>query len=271
MLIDIHTHVFPDAIAPKAIANLTQGIINNYQSFHISFTAQAEGTVSSLIKSMEECGCDKSIICPVVTNAKSTQKTNEFAFQNASEKIIPFASLIPTQEDWQEVLEDIASRGFKGIKLHPEFQNLDVDDPKSVAVIKRAEELGLIVMLHAGKDPGYAPPEHCSPIRLARVLEKVNGNKIIAAHMGGWKDWEDVEKILCGSPVYFDTSCIVGFIESEVCKNLIRKHGVDKILFGSDFPWFTAGQTLEFIKSLNLTQEEMDKICYKNAVKLLGL
>lgn len=271
MLIDFHTHVFPAALAEKAIAHMTQQMADNYESFHIFFNARADGTVEGLLRTMEESGCTHSVLCPVVTSPKSAGHTNAFSMAQKSEKLIPFAGLLPNQEGWEAALEDIAAQGFQGIKLHPEFQNFDVDSPRSVEVVKRAENLGLIVLLHAGRDPGYAPPAHCTPRRMVNLLEKVDGGKIVAAHMGGWKEWEEVERCLSDSPIYFDTSCCAGFIDPDYCRHLMRRHGTDKILFGSDYPWLTSGDTLEFVSSLGLTEGELAQICWQNAAKLLKL
>ncbi len=271
MLIDIHTHVFPDKIAARAIESMMLGITRNYEHHKVTITPSADGTVSDLIRTMDESGCTHSVLCPVVTNPKSTEKTNAFSLAQKSERLIPFAGLIPTDENAYAILENIAESGFKGIKLHPEFQDFDVDDEKIIQFIKRAEEFGLIIIFHAGKDPGFPPPAHSAPEKMARMLDRVDGRKIVAAHMGGFWEWEEVKKYLLDSPIYFDTACIAKFMDKELCRDIIRAHGADKILFGSDYPWTTSGETLEYVKALGLNEEELERITFKNAKKLLNI
>lgn len=270
MLMDIHTHVFPPQLAQRAIHHMTEQMRDNYDSFHVFFEARADGTAAQLLQTMDESGCNKSVLCPVVTNAKSTKATNDYAWSLKSHRLIPFASFLPTEDSWEQTLEAIAEQGFQGIKLHPEFQGFDVDSPRSIQVVKRAEALGLAIVFHAGKDPGYPPPAHSTPLRMARLLEQVDGRRIVATHLGGWLEWEDVERYLTDAPIYFDTACISAFINPAYCKHIIRSHGTDKIVFGSDYPWQTSGDVLAFLRSLDLTEEELEAICWNNAQRLLS-
>lgn len=271
MIIDFHTHIFPDSIAEKVIGAMNNDIVNNYDRYHIKLKAKTNGTANQLIKTMDDVGCDISVLCPVVTNERSTDKINDFSWSQKSDRLIPFASLMPTQTDYERVLENVCERGFKGIKLHPEYQNFYVDDPKIIPVIKKAESLGLIIILHTGKDVCFAPPEKASPERLCNMLDKVDGSKIVCAHLGGWLEWDNVYKYLLDCPMYFDTSCLAGFINKDLCKAIIDGHGAKKVLLGSDSPWVTCGQTLDFLNSLNLSATQKELIYYKNAVELLKL
>ena len=271
MLIDVHTHVFPEKIAARVLASMAEGLKVYYDIFRLEIPPKTDGTVAGLLDSMDKSGCDISVLCPIVTNEKSTKNTNDFVWSQRSSRIIPFASLLHSQRNREETLEEIAARGFKGIKLHPEFQDFDIDSARSVEIIRKAEELGLVIIIHAGLDPSFAPPSHCSPERIARLLDKVDGRKIIAAHMGGWRQWEDVERLLLDSPIYFDTSFTAGHIEPSFCAHLMRGHGIEKILFGSDSPWQTAGEVFEFVKTLGLSEEELSKVAYKNAAELLDV
>lgn len=267
MLIDFHTHVFPDAVAPKALASLKKGLVNK-QGYE--YPTYADGTLSGLLDSMDRQGVDLSIAMPVVTSAKQTRSINEFAKAITNDRVISFAGFYPLQDDWEEVMEQIKAEGFLGIKLHPEFQNLYLDSDRAIAILKKAEQLDLVVMLHAGEDPGVISPIYSSPQRLAYALTQVSGEKIIAAHMGGWNCWDDVEKHLIGKNVYLDTSMAMGFMPAQRCERLIKNHGVDKILFGSDSPWQPPQEILSFLKSMDLTEADLAKITHKNALQLLG-
>ena len=183
--------------------------------------------------------------------------------------MVSFGSLHPEQDDWETVLENLAEEGFRGIKLHPEYQSFFVDSKRSIEILKKAEKLGLYTVLHAGYDYGMPPPVHCQPDRLKNVLTEVSGKYIIAAHLGAFVNWDEVEKHLVGTPVNFDTAFISKFISPEQCKRIIRNHGADKILFGSDSPWQEPKTEHKFLLGLGLEKDEEDKIFYKNALKIL--
>lgn len=266
MLIDFHTHIFPDKIAAGAVRSLSNSIVN-FQG--VRYRHYTRGTVDSLVSSMERNGVDVSVILPIATKPTQTKSINEFAKQIRNEKVISFASLHPEQSDWEYILEGIKENGFKGIKLHPEYQSFYVDSPRSLEILRKAEDLGLYVTLHTGFDYGMPEPIHCQPDRLKNTLEYVSGKYIIAAHLGAFMNWDEVEKHLVGTNINFDTSFVSKFISPEQCRRIIRNHGADKILFGSDSPWNSPKTEKDFLFGLNLSQEENEMIFYKNALKIL--
>ncbi len=269
MVIDFHTHTFPDKIAEKAINVLENNI---YEISGTKEYAVLNGTLADLKASMKKNDITYSVIMPIATKEKQTKTINTFAAEiTGKDNIISFGSIHPNQEDWEEHLVKIKELGLKGIKLHPEYQGFFIDSPESIRVLKKAEELGLIVMLHAGVDKGIAPPVHCTPRRLRNALNYVSGDKIIAAHMGGYRMWDDVLKYLCGTPVYLDTSYSVGRMPDELALEIFSKHGADKILFGSDSPWQDQGDVVRSVKKLGLDKDVENNILYNNGAKLLEL
>ena len=268
MLIDFHTHAFPDSIAPKTVAVLKKAMADHSGLDIEPFT---DGTVGSLEKSAVHYGVDISVVLPIATKESQTEKINTFAKNISSPHTVSFASLYPYQADRIDVLKTIAEAGFAGIKLHPEYQEFFVDCAESIEIINEAEKLGLYVVLHTGEDGGYPPPYHCLPDRLAHALEYFSGKNVIAAHMGGFRAWDDVEKYLAGTEIYMDTAMITDFMPKAQCERIIKKHGADKILFGTDMPWDNPSDTLEYLTSLDLSSDELDKIKYKNAMKILNI
>lgn len=266
MLIDFHSHIFPDRIAAGALKSLSDSIVRYQGERYPHYT---DGTLSGILHSMDDNNVDISVILPIATKPTQTRNINEFAKSIRGDRITSFGSLHPEQDDWEDVLENLAEDGFKGIKLHPEYQSFFVDSKRSVDILRKCEDLGLYVTLHAGFDYGMPPPAHCQPDRLKNVLDYVSGKYIIAAHLGAFVNWDDVEKYLVGTPVNFDTAFISKFISKNQCKSIIRNHGADKILFGSDSPWQEPKKEYEFIKSLDLEKEEEDQIFYKNALRIL--
>ncbi|MBO5452953.1 MAG: amidohydrolase family protein [Clostridia bacterium] len=265
MIIDFHTHIFPDKIAEGAIASLKE----NANKGKYNVINHTDGTLTGLINSMEEKGVDMSIVLPVATSPHQTESINNFAETVRNEKVVSFGGIHPLNENTEEILEDLKKRGFKGIKLHPEYQQCDIDSPESIRILKKAEELEMYTVLHAGIDVGIEPPLHCSPKQLKNALNYVSGKYIIASHMGGFDMFDEVEKYLVGTNVYFDTSAIMRMIKKEQFKRILKNHGSEKILFATDSPWGDAKEYAEILKGFDLTKEEYDNITHKNALNIL--
>jgi predicted TIM-barrel fold metal-dependent hydrolase len=265
MVIDFHTHIFPDRIAAKTIEKLEE--VGNVRAF-------TYGTLNGLKKSMKENHIDLSIVLPVVTKPSQFDCINSFAAEiTGREGILSFGGIHPDTEDYCEKLSEIKKLGLKGIKLHPDYQETYIDDPKMVRIIQYAVELGLIVVIHAGVDIGLPAPVHCPPDKSAAMLSQIDSEnaRIVLAHTGGWGLWDDVEEYLVGKNVWFDASFSLGMISDEQFVRIVKNHGADRILFATDSPWGGQKETLEHMKKLELTEEEIERILHGNAEELLGL
>jgi len=263
MIIDFHTHCFPEKIAERAIASLSKaagGLI-----------PQTNGTTQSLVSLMDRDGIAKSVVLGIATNEKQMHNVNDFAKALSSDRLVGFGSVHPDAENALEELERIKELGLKGVKFHPEYQSFYVDDEKMKPIYKKIGELGLITVFHAGLDLGYTPPYHCTPDRMAKALDWFGGSPVIAAHFGGYGFTNEVIETLCGLPIYMDTAFAYASIPRESAAEIIKKHGADKILFASDCPWHSPSHEIRFIESLALTDDEKELIYYKNAERLLGL
>ena len=264
MIIDFHTHAFADAIAERAISKL-EGVSN--------LKAYSNGTISNLVEFYEENNIDKCVLLPIAT--KPTQQTtiNNWAVAQKSEKIIPFGSIHPDATDVFDELERIKSLGLKGIKLHPDYQGFFIDDEKLIPIYKKCAELGLVVIFHAGYDPLSPDLVHAMPEASARVFKQVPNMTMILAHLGGMMRFDDVEKYLVGleGEIYLDTAYIDGAIDKNQLERIIKNHGANRILFGSDFPWHTPNMEYDLIQSLDITEEEKNLILSENAMRILGL
>lgn len=265
MVIDFHTHIFPDKIAKKTIKFLEgEGNVKAY----------TDGTLEGLKRSMKESNINRSVVMPVVTKPDQFDTVNRYAAEiNGRDGIISFGGIHPDTENYKEKLEEIQALGLPGIKLHPDYQKTFVDDPKMVRMIKYATELGLIVLLHAGVDIGLPNPVHCTPERAAYMLRQIDRTdaKIILAHIGGFNLWDEVEEYLVGQNVWLDISFSLGKIAEEQFVRIVRNHGADRILFASDSPWDGQRETYEKLMKTDLTEEEFERILSRNAKELLGL
>ncbi len=267
MVIDFHTHIFPEKIAAKTIAYLEQ-------KAHIK--AFGEGTEEGLVKSMEAAGVDVSVVLPVVTRPEQFHTINEFAvklnekYRNRQKRLWSFGGIHPDSADYKKELRTIKRLGLLGIKLHPDYQDTRFDDIKYMRILDYASELGLVSVVHAGVDVGFPDDVRCTPKRICRVLDEVAPENLVLAHYGSFNMWEEVDKILAGRDVYLDTAFTAGQIEDETFLNILKKHGADKILFATDSPWSGQKETLAFLRGLAMDKKELQKILGQNAKKLIA-
>ena len=259
-MIDFHTHIFPDKVAEKSIP---------YLSSICKMGPFLDGKKADLLSSIEEAGLECSVLLPVVTAPRQFDSINRFAMQFLEGKLISFGGLHPACEDYKEKLRWIKNQGFKGIKFHPDYQDTYFNDIRFKRILSYASELDLIVVVHAGQDP-YSPDDiHCTPKMISEVYDEVAPTKLVLAHMGGNEMHDDVERFLVGKNIYFDTAYSMDKMKPEQFIRIIRNHGADKILFGSDSPWAGQKQFVERFLNFPLTLDEKNKIMSENAKKLL--
>ncbi len=264
MIIDFHTHAFPDTIAERAISSLVTGCNGEYLPC-------SDGTVSGLINNMDKFGIDISVVQPVITKQSQTKTLNEWAYSIQNERIISFGGVFPHTDDYKRDIDFVCELGLKGIKLHPEYQQFNIDAPEMLRIYDYALSKGLIILFHAGYDPAYPPPYHSSPKQFAYISRQMQGGKIVVAHLGGQRQWEDVERYLVGTDVYLDTSMGMNYYPHDRFLRIVKKHSADKILFGTDSPWSKGDEEIQALNSLPLTKNEKDLILHKNAEKILDL
>ncbi len=269
MIIDFHTHIFPEKIAKATIDALAKKAEN---------TPYTDGTIQGMLDAMERSNADICVTLPVLTKASQFDSITRFAlevnerFKNEHKKLISFGGMHPDCDEVDAKMQYLKSIGIKGIKIHPDYQNTFIDDSRYIEILKCAKKYDLIVVTHAGADDGYkGEPVKCPPERVLKVIEEVNHDKLVLAHYGGHKQWEEVYELLAGKNVYFDTAYTLHEIEEDLFKKILDKHGADKILFATDCPWRDIKDDLSIIKSFDLSKDTLEKILYKNAVKLLGL
>lgn len=265
MVIDFHTHIFPDAIAEKTIAKLAG--VSGSRPF-------TEGTLSGLLDQMEEGDVDLSVILPVVTKPEQFKTINETAVQineKFSGRVLSFGGIHPDTSDYKGQLKQIKAMGLKGIKLHPDYQRVNIDDVRNMRLIDYASQLGLITVVHAGVDVGYPEPVHCKPKAARTLIDTVHPKRLVLAHMGGCDLWEEVEQYLVGQEVWLDTAFTFNRMGAKRFTRIAQQHGMEHILFATDSPWCSQKTSVEWILSLNIEDMEKQLILGENARKLLEI
>ncbi|MCE5229712.1 amidohydrolase family protein [bacterium] len=259
--IDVHTHAFPDILAERAIAALSEAA---------NLPILMSGTIGALLESMDAAGVAQSWVCSIATRPDQFRSILEWSSLIASDRILPFGSVHPTDPEAVEHVKEIHARGLRGMKFHPYYQEFDIDEPRMDPVYAAAEQLGLIILFHAGFDPGFPRVRRAAPERIRRVIERFPRLKVIAAHLVGWLDWDAVDRELIGRPLFLDVSSSIPFLGVDRARALIEAHGPERILFGSDSPWSTQAETIAQVKSLGFDETIQNGIMFANAKRVLN-
>jgi predicted TIM-barrel fold metal-dependent hydrolase len=229
----------------------------------------SDGTAAGLLSCMDEWGVDVSVLLPVITSERQFKKANDFSASLQSERFCCFGGIYPHTSDYKRDIDYVVSLGLKGLKFHAEYQDFVIDEPRMLPVYDYALSRGLILVHHAGFDPAFKPPWKSSPRQFARLARELRGGVIVAAHLGGHAQWEEVEEHLAGTDIYLDTSMGFEYYPRERFLSIVNKHGADKVLFASDAPWSNAGAELAHLRGLPLPPESISAIAGGNAERLL--
>jgi len=260
-IIDFHAHAFPDALAARAISRLEHG--GEMKAF-------LDGRVSSLLGSMDSAGIGVSVICSIATKPEQFEPILSWSKAIASPRIVPLLSIHPGGPDPVGQARRVAEAGFAGIKLHPYYQDFDLDDEALFPLYRALDELGLLVVCHTGFDFAFPRVRKAEPTRILNVLDRVPSLKLITSHMGAWEDWDEVEKHLIGKPITMDISLSLDLLGRERARAMLLAHPMDRVHFGTDSPWGSQSQTLQALRALDLGEEREQAILWKNARALLG-
>jgi len=267
VIIDFHTHAFPDALAAKTIPMLAE------KSGTVPVT---DGTAEGLRRKLRESGVDVGVVLPVVTRPGQFASVNDFSAQlSGTDGLVAFGGIHPDDEDVPGHIRHLRELGLPGVKIHPDYQGVHIDDPRYVRIAREALAAGLILITHAGVDDGFPEEVHCPPREAARFLDAVYadstlpGGRIVFAHGGGNRQFGEVLTHLAGRDVYFDLSYIFAYADPAQIREVIRAHGAHRILFASDCPWGDPAEGIRFVRGLGLSEAEEERILGANAAELL--
>jgi predicted TIM-barrel fold metal-dependent hydrolase len=260
-IIDMHTHVFPDALAPSAIASLEEAG---------DLIARYDGTVAGLVAEMDRSGVDISVTQPVATKPEQVASINDWVAGVASDRIVPFGAMHPDLEGPGDEIARMASLGLRGFKLHPEHQAFDPHEDRMDAIYAAAVEHDMVVFFHAGADVIH-PTVRGTPESFAMVLDEWPDLTFVLAHLGGFRQWRGVAEVLAGRDVWLDTAYTLGHLPDDEFVRLVRHHGVERVLFGSDGPWTDPAEEAAHLGRLDFTDAELHGLLGGNAEELLGL
>ena len=261
-IIDFHTHAFPDDLAEQTVPRLCA---------FAKVEASLDGKVRSLIGEMDRLGIEAAVVLNIATRPGQFETILRWCRAIASKRLHPFASVHPDDPQALERIDRVREAGLKGIKLHPYYQGFVFNERRMFALYERIARHGLILLAHTGFDLGYPFERVADAAKIMDVVQTFPELKLVTTHLGGWRDWDCVEKHLLGRPVYMGISYSFSFIGMERARRFLRAHPPEYILFGSDSPWGSAETTLRDLMALELGEELNRRICFDNAARLLEL
>lgn len=270
-IFDIHTHIYPDSVAQKAVDSLS--VFYEFDRLY-HFLPSGKGTFDDLYASCKKfnvCGC--LMLC-VATNAKQVEHVNDFMAnvvkENTSDSFTPvgFAGI---HQDYPEIgkeVERIASIGLKGIKIHPDIQRVNIDDKRLMALYE-AIEGKMPLYLHMGDD--REEYQFSATERLVKIKKRFPNLEVVAAHLGGYTAWNKIGLLTDFDKIWFDASSSFWVIDNIYAKKIIEELGTERVMFGTDYPVAYANEEMERFMKVELDEKAREDILYNNAARFLGL
>jgi uncharacterized protein len=259
MIIDTHAHIYQDAVADKVIA----GIENFY-----GVKRAHDATLTSLVASMEAGGFDKAVVLPISTKPEHAKLNDWYAaLAHETDKIIPFGGIHPDNDVAE--LERFSRLGLRGLKIQPNAQRVFPADPRLLPFYAKASELGLIVVFHAGDEESGFRGEYSQPEHFVPVLRQFPELTIVLSHLGGFRTWDRLDLVLDYPNVWYDTAHVPGSLPDDQVGALIKKIGLERVVFGSDFPF--SDHEADRVAIERILGTDANEVLSRNPSVLLGL
>ncbi len=264
---DIHTHTYPEAISEKACVNLGK---------FYDFEVMGKGTYAHLECQAEENNVGGYLLFSVATNAHQVEKVNtsiaSLAELSRSHgfKTVGYAGMHQDFADFEGEIKRCLSIGLKGVKIHPDIQGVDINDARLLPLYEIMQGFDMPLYLHMGDNrPQYRFSE---ARKLVEVLESFPRLRVVAAHLGGYKAWDDALEYLAGREnVMYDTSSALWAMTPEFADMMISHLGAENVMFGTDYPVKNTAEELERFFKLSLSEREREDILWNNAIRFLEI
>ncbi len=259
-IIDIHTHIYPDDIARKAT--------DTVRRYYGICESAMDGTANTLLRRGAAAGIEQFVILPVAIRPEKVQSINNFTLQTArsNDRFIPFGTVHAAMDGLTDEAERLITHGIKGIKLHPDCQRFNIDDPRLFPVYELVQ--GHIPMLIHTGDPKY---NYSHPMRLRKVLGLFPNLEVVAAHFGGYSMHETARELLQDTSCVIDISSSIPSMAPGIAEKYINAYGAERVVYGSDYPMFDPVEEVERFMRLRLTDAQKEQIAYKTAERILRL
>lgn len=257
---DVHAHVFPEKLAVKAAGSIGQ---------FYGAEMYCEASMERLVAEEEKAGVSRYVISSSAVVPKQVRSIVEFLAEarKGHPECISFGSIYPGMDGYEEVLDELQALGSRGLKIHPDFQKLPIDDPSGIETYRSIARRGLPVLMHMG-DNRY---DFSSPERLTNLIRQVPDLVVIAAHFGGWNAWDRSLAHPQPENVFYDTSSTTPMIPHDMVMRMFDKLGPERFLFGTDFPMWSPEEMVRQFLTYDLGDSLRERILYGNFMRLFGL
>lgn len=274
-MIDFHTHNFPDALAPRAVAAMVKKLDGR-------LTPVGDGTLASQLRDMVAAGVSKAVVCPVATKPEQFRviidrakavRDGEYGAEAAA-RLVQLCSVHPDDADFAAHLKEVADAGFRGIKIHPYYQGFSLDDPRVVPYFSAMRDAGLFAISHCGIDLGFVDsPMSCGPVQIAALLRAVPGLTFVAAHLGGCggNPPHSTDALLEFPNCFLDTAVVNVCDDDPEAQRVMSEWPADRLLFATDHFWRDERFIAGWVRRFRTDDGDLRKIFAENAKRLLGL
>ncbi len=258
-VIDCHCHIYPEKIAARAVENVGH--------FYNVTMRNSEGTPQALLDLCEDSPITHYVVHSVATKPEHVESINNFIAEQCNQhpEFIGFATLHQDYSDPEAEIERAISLGLKGVKLHPDTQAVNMDDPRLMRIYEIIEGR-LPIILHCG-DYRY---DYSHPRRLKNVLHTFPNLVVDAAHFGGWSVYDMALEYLEDENCFLDMSSAQEILGPRRTYELTQIYGTDRIMFGSDFPMWEPTNEYKLYTALDFSKDELEDLLHHNAERFLG-
>ena len=260
--IDAHCHVFPEKVVDKAV-----GAIGAF--YHIPM--EHRGTPENLVMAGDQAGIDHFVIHSVATKPQQVSSANQYLAKVVSEhpgRMTGLGTIHPLSDDMERDINELVSLGLHGIKIHPDMQDFALDCDGFMAAYEICQAKGLPVLAHTGDDRA----DRTNPNRVEHVLKSFPHLTFVGAHFGGYTVWNEAANILPKyDNLFVDTSSTLFWKGADGMREYIKAYGIDRCMFGTDFPMHRAGMEIKALNYLGFTEEEYVKLYSENARKIYSI
>jgi uncharacterized protein len=278
-LVDCHTHLF------SYPGHLSDEFVSEANSRSRGHAIELNVPPDQHWQAMESV--DKAIVFGMRAFHSGLWTPNEYIADYAAshpDRIIGFGAVDPTVDNVDETLEDIVRLGLRGVKLGPIYQNIHPTDPRMMQVYQFCEARRLPIVIHqATTFVRTAPLKFALPILLEDVALEFPELKMVIAHLG--HPWISETLVLIRKhPNFYSDISALHYRPWQFYNALItaKEYGVlDKLLFGSDYPFTTPEASVEGLRKINrvtegtglprLTLDEIDHLIHSPTLTCLGL
>lgn len=258
--IDFHTHVYPDAIAPKAAESV--------RHFYSLGNYAMEGTAKMLLQQGQAAGTSRYVLLPVAMRPERTRHINDFILQQVSlhPEFLGFGTIHAGMDNLMEEVAYIQKTGLRGLKMHPDSQVFAIDDERLFPMYEQIQGK-LPVLFHMG-DTRF---DYSHPARLRHLLQLFPRLQVIAAHFGGYRLHQEAYRQLKDTNCFFDVSSSLMFMEEGIAERYINSCGAERFVYGSDYPMWNPLEEMQRFLRLKLTDDQFEQIAHKTAKRILRI